>query len=203
MSALVDTGEADLGLADIIEESMLLLGAGSTVLYQLALLGVGPRRRGAQHHADPPGRPAAHHAHLRLRDDQGHAGGARRRRADGQQDARARAWRGLHGLRPRPPAVGGRDPRAQRRSSSTRRSTARCRRRPRSGSTATRRSSAPRCRCAPRTGRATYADFEKYWDHMLTTQLSSEPLVRDYVRKLLSSQGPAVVPPPAAAACRR
>ena len=35
----------------------------------------------------------------------------------------------------------------------------------------------------------TYADFEKYWDHTLTTQLSSEPLVRDYVRKLLSSKG--------------
>ena len=35
----------------------------------------------------------------------------------------------------------------------------------------------------------TYADFEKYWDHVLATQLSSEPLVRDYVRKLLSSKG--------------
>ncbi len=36
---------------------------------------------------------------------------------------------------------------------------------------------------------ATYADFEKYWDHMLATQMSSEPLVRDYVAKLLSTKG--------------
>ena len=40
--------EAELGLADIIEESSLLLGAGSTVLYQLALLGVG---RGVAEHS--------------------------------------------------------------------------------------------------------------------------------------------------------
>ncbi|MBV9832152.1 MAG: DUF2236 domain-containing protein, partial [Marmoricola sp.] len=35
----------------------------------------------------------------------------------------------------------------------------------------------------------TQAAFEEYWDHMIRTQLSSEPLVQDYVRKLLSSKG--------------
>ncbi|MET0838585.1 MAG: oxygenase MpaB family protein, partial [Marmoricola sp.] len=44
----------DLSLADIIEESMLLLGAGSTVLYQLALLGVG---RGVAEHSTTLSRP--------------------------------------------------------------------------------------------------------------------------------------------------
>lgn len=36
---------------------------------------------------------------------------------------------------------------------------------------------------------ATYAEFEDYWDDVLANRLSSEPLVRDYVRKLLSSKG--------------
>src|SRR5262245_9247145 len=44
----------DITLADIIEESMLLLGAGSTVLYQLALLGVG---RGVAEHSTTLTRP--------------------------------------------------------------------------------------------------------------------------------------------------
>src|SRR3954453_22375832 len=55
MSAVpADLAEAEFGLADIIEESMLLLGAGSTVLYQLALIGVG---RGVAEHSTTLARP--------------------------------------------------------------------------------------------------------------------------------------------------
>lgn len=36
-----DPGQADFGLADLVTEELLLLGAGSTVMYQLAMKGVG------------------------------------------------------------------------------------------------------------------------------------------------------------------
>ena len=178
-----------LGLADIIEESMLLLGAGSTVLYQLALLGVG---RGVAEHSTTLTRPVD-----RLRTTLTYVY-VMTKGTQEERDAVARmvnkmhaagARPGLHGLRPRPPALGGRHPRAQRDLHPREGPRPDAARRPRSGSTATRRSSARRSRCKPEDWPATYADFEKYWDHTLTTQLTSEPLVRDYVRKLLSSKG--------------
>ena len=110
VSKVPDVADAQFGIADFVGEQMVLLGAGSTVMYQLAMKGVGLGVAEHSDHAAPSGRPAADDAHLHLRDDLGHRGRAEGGRPDGQQDARSGALAGsLLRVRSRPAAVGRRD----------------------------------------------------------------------------------------------
>ncbi len=83
-----DVADAQFGIADFVGEQMVLLGAGSTVMYQLAMKGVG---LGVAEHSTTLRRPVD-----RLRTTLtfiyvmtwGTRGRAEGRRPDGQQDAR-------------------------------------------------------------------------------------------------------------------
>jgi uncharacterized protein (DUF2236 family) len=180
--------QPELGLGDFIEEAMLLLGAGSTVLYQLALPGVG---RGVAEHSTTLERPIdrlrttltyvyvmttgtpeerdavaamVNKVHATVR-GQGYTAFDR----DLQLWVAATlAHNGIfiHELVHGPMSAASKE---------------RIYRDSQIFGTA--------LQVRSEDWPATYADFEKYWDHTLATQLSSEPLVRDYVRKLLSTRG--------------
>jgi uncharacterized protein (DUF2236 family) len=181
-------GEAEFGLGDIIEESMLLLGAGSTVLYQLALLGVG---RGVAEHSTTLSRPVDRlrttltYVYVMTKGTQQERDAVAKMvnkmhapvRGEGYTafDRDLQLWvaatlahngifvhEKVHG--PMSPATKDRIYRDSQIFGTA-------------------------LQVRPEDWPATYADFEKYWDDVITTQLTSEPLVRDYVRQLLSSKG--------------
>ena len=178
----------DIGLADIIEESMLLLGAGSTVLYQLALLGVG---RGVAEHSTTLTRPVD-----RLRTTLTYVY-VMTKGTQEERDAVARMVNKMHS-RVRGQGYTAYDRDLQLWVAATL---------AHNGIFIHEKVNGPMplatkeriyrdsqifgtaLQVKPEDWPATYADFEKYWDHILTTQLTSEPLVQDYVRKLLSSKG--------------
>jgi len=183
-----DPDEADFGLADFIGESMLLLGAGSTVLYQLALLGVG---RGVAEHSDTLERPVD-----RLRTTLTYVyvmtlGTPEEREAVSQMVNRA------HGpVRGEGYTAYDRDLQLWVAATLAQ-----------NGIFIHEKVHGPMSQATKERvyrdawvfGTAlqvreedwppTYADFERYWDRTLAERLSSEALVRDYVRKLLSSKG--------------
>ena len=178
----------DLRLGDIIEESMLLLGAGSTVLYQLALLGVG---RGVAEHSTTLTRPVD-----RLRTTLTYVY-VMTKGTQQERDSVARMVNKMHApVRGEGYTAYDRDLQLWVAATLAHNgifihekvfgpmslaSKEQIYRDSQVFGTA--------LQVKPEDWPATYADFEKYWDHTLTTQLSSEPLVRDYVRKLLSSKG--------------
>jgi uncharacterized protein (DUF2236 family) len=178
----------DLELADIIEESMLLLGAGSTVLYQLALQGVG---RGVAEHSTTLTRPVD-----RLRTTLTYVY-VMTQGTQEERDAVARMVNRMHApVRGEGYTAFDRDLQLWVAATLAHNgifihekvygpmslaSKERIYRDSQVFGTA--------LQVKPEDWPATYDDFEKYWDHVLATQLSSEPLVRDYVRKLLSSKG--------------
>jgi uncharacterized protein (DUF2236 family) len=183
-----EPAEPDFGLADIVDEGMLLLGAGSTVLYQLALIGVG---RGVAEHSTTLVRPLD-----RLRTTLTYVyvmtlGTEQERtavaamvnkahgpvRGDGYTafDADLQLWVAAtlahNGIFLHQKVYG-----------------------PMSAATKERlyRDSqvfGTALQVRPEDWPATYTDFEQYWDQMLATGMSSEPLVRDYVARLLSTKG--------------
>lgn len=177
----------EIELADIIEESMLLLGAGSTVLHQLALLGVG---RGVAEHSTTLVRPID-----RLRTTLTYVY-VMTKGTQEERDAVARMVNKMHApVRGEGYTAYDRDLQLwvaatlahngifiheKVHGPMTRQSKERIYRDSQVFGTA--------LQVRPEDWPPTYDDFEKYWDHVLSTQLSSEPLVRDYVRKLLSSK---------------
>ncbi len=183
-----DLEESALRLGDFVDEGMLLLGAGSTVLYQLALLGVG---RGVAEHSNTLERPIdrlrttlTYVYVLSLGTPQEKAAVARMVnrahatvRGEGytayDRDlqlwvAATLAWNGIwmhekvHG--PMLPATKERLYR-----DSWIFGTA--------------------LQVREEDWPPTYAEFLAYWDDTLATRLSSEPLVRGYVKRLLSTKG--------------
>ncbi len=185
----------DIGLADIIEESMLLLGAGSTVLYQLALLGVG---RGVAEHSTTLTRPVD-----RLRTTLTYVY-VMTKGTQEERDAVARMVNKMHA------AVRGQGYTAYDRDLQLWVAATLAHNgifihekvygpMPLATKERIYRDSqifGTALQVKPEDWPATYADFEKYWDHTLTTQLTSEPLVRDYVAQAALQQGPALVPAP-------
>ena len=178
----------DLSLADIIEESMLLLGAGSTVLYQLALIGVG---RGVAEHSTTLSRPVD-----RLRTTLTYVY-VMTRGTQEERDAVARMVNQMHAtVRGQGYTAYDRDLQLWVAATLAH-----------NGIFIHEKVFGPMSlvtkeqiyrdsqvfgtalQVKPEDWPPTYADFEKYWDHVLATQLTSEPLVRDYVRALLSSKG--------------
>ena len=190
-----DPDEADFsGWPTSSSESMLLLGRArpcSTSWPCSAWVAAWPSTATT---LDAAGRPAAHDADLRLRDDAGHARGARGRAADGQPrctgPSAARATRRTTatcscGWRRRWRRTG---------SSSTRRSTGRCPRPPRSASTATPGCSGPPCRSARRTGRRRTPTSSGTGTGRLAERLSSEAAGARLRAQAALEQGAAVVP---------
>jgi uncharacterized protein (DUF2236 family) len=180
--------QPELALADIIEESMLLLGAGSTVLYQLALLGVG---RGVAEHSTTLQRPLD-----RLRTTLTYVyvmttGTPEERTSVARMVNKAHAPvhgegytaydRDLQLWVAATLAHNGIFIHEKVHGPMSETSKERIYRDSQIFGTA--------LQVREEDWPATYAAFEKYWDHTLTTQLSSEPVVCDYVAKLLSTKG--------------
>jgi len=183
-----DLSEADFDLADLVEEGMLLLGAGSTVLYQLALIGVG---RGVAEHSTTLVRPLD-----RLRTTLTYVY-VMTRGTPAERDAVAQMVNKVHAT------VRGEGYTAYDRDLQLWVAATLAHNGifihekvygPMSAATKERiyRDSwvfGTALQVPESDWPATYADFEKYWDHTLATQMNSEPLVRDYVAKLLSTKG--------------
>jgi len=183
-----DPAEADLCLADIVDESMLMLGAGSTVLYQLALLGVG---RGVAEHSTTLARPVD-----RLRTTLTYVYVMTYGNPE-ERDAVARMVNKAHApVRGTGYTAYDRDLQLWVAATLAY-----------NGGFIYEKVYGP---LSAATKERLYRDswiygtalqlrdedwppdqaaFDRYWDHMIGTQLSSEPLVQDYVRKLLSSKG--------------
>jgi uncharacterized protein (DUF2236 family) len=181
-------GEPDFGLADIVEESMLLLGAGSTVLYQLALPGVG---RGVAEHSTTLTRPVDRlrttltYVYVLTKGTQDERDAVvcmvnkMHARVHGEgysaYDADLQLWVAAtlvhNGISIHERVRGPMSPATRERiyRDSQILGTA--------------------LQVRPQDWPATYADFEDYWEHTLATRLDSEPLVREYVHRLLSTQG--------------
>lgn len=181
-------GQPDLRLADIVEEGMLLLGAGSTVLHQLALIGVG---RGVAEHSTTLVRPLD-----RLRTTLTYVY-VMTLGTEEERDAVAQMVNTVHGpVRGEGYTAYDRDLQLWVAATLAHNgifihelvhgpmSAA-------SKEQIYRDSQIFGTALQVRQGDwpATYADFETYWDDMLATQMTSEPLVRDYVAKLLSTKG--------------
>jgi uncharacterized protein (DUF2236 family) len=187
-SGPVDSADSDLGLADIVDESMLMLGAGSTVLYQLALLGVG---RGVAEHSTTLTRPVD-----RLRTTLTYVY-AMTYGTEEERTAVARMVNKAHST------VRGKGYTAYDRDLQLWVAATLAYNGgfiyekvygPLSEATKERlyRDSwifGTALQVREEDWPATRPAFEEYWDHMVSTQLSSEPLVQDYVRKLLSAKG--------------
>lgn len=190
--------EAEFGLVDIVDEAMLLLGAGSTVLYQLALWGVG---RGVADHSTTLTRPIDRlrttltyvyvltygteaerkavarmvnrmHAHIR---GEGYSA------YDRDLQLWVAATLAANGVFIHEKVYG-----------------------PMSLATKERlyRDSwifGTALQVREQDWPPTYADFVEYWDHTLATRLHSDPVVRNYVRLLLSTKGQPVLLRPAIA----
>ena len=180
--------EAQLALVDIVDEGMLMLGAGSTVLYQLALLGVG---RGVAEHSTTLIRPVD-----RLRTTLTYVyvltyGTPEERQAVARMVNKAHA-----GVRGRGYTAYDRDLQLWVAATLAYNGGFIYEKvyGPLSEATKERlyRDSwifGTALQVREEDWPATNAEFEEYWDHMVSTQLSSEPLVQDYVRKLLSPKG--------------
>lgn len=180
--------EPDFGLADIVDEGMLLLGAGSTVLYQLALIGVG---RGVAEHSTTLVRPLD-----RLRTTLTYVY-VMTLGTEQERDAVAAMVNRVHGP-VRGDGYTAFDPDLQLWVAATLAYNGIFLHQKVYGpmSTATKerlyRDSqvfGTALQVRPEDWPATYADFERYWDQTLTTRMSSEPLVREYVARLLSTKG--------------
>lgn len=179
---------AEFGLSDIVDEGMLLLGAGSTVLYQLALLGVG---RGVAEHSTTLVRPLD-----RLRTTLTYVY-VMTLGTQEERDAVAKMVNKVHAtVRGQGYTAYDRDLQLWVAATLAHNGIFIHERvhGPMSPATKERlyRDSwvfGTALQVREEDWPPTYADFEKYWDHTLATQLSSEPLVRDYVSSLLSTKG--------------
>ncbi|MCW2760432.1 MAG: hypothetical protein JWR85_633 [Marmoricola sp.] len=183
-----DVSEPDFTLADIIDESMLLLGAGSTVLYQLALLGVG---RGVAEHSTTLARPLD-----RLRTTLTYVY-VMTLGTQQERDAVAEMVNRMHGpVRGDGYTAFDRDLQLWVAATLAHNGIFIHEKAHGPMSHATKQQIyrdsqvfGTALQVREEDWPATYADFEKYWDHTIATQLTSEPLVRDYVRALLSTKG--------------
>ncbi len=178
----------ELRLVDIVDEAMLLLGAGSTVLYQLALWGVG---RGVADHSTTLERPIdrlrttlTYVYVLTYGTDQERAAVSRmvnkvhaQVRGDGYSayDRDLQLWvaatLAFNGVFIHEKVHGPMSSAAKERlyRDSWVFGTA--------------------LQVREEDWPPTYAEFLDYWEHTLATRLSSDPVVRDYVRRLLSTKG--------------
>ena len=178
----------DFTLADIVDEGMLLLGAGSTVLFQLALIGVG---RGVAEHSTTLDRPLD-----RLRTTLTYVY-VMTQGTQQERDAVAAMVNKMHGpVRGTGYTAFDRDLQLWVAATLAHNGIFLHEKVYGPMSLATKeqlyRDSqvfGTALQVREEDWPATYADFEDYWDHMLATQMSSEPLVRDYVAQLLSTRG--------------